>query len=224
MKTKCFFYIILFVLVFSFNCFSEFDEFLMPPGLDNIHLGMDWKTFLSIRKNVEISNFGPDTDKSIIPDSDKPQDALTEKLSQQDLFDQALYGFDKGLLEMVMLGGELKSNGTKRNKFLAYVISKYKNPTRLSLMTKQKGHGVITWERDTTHINAILPIVNQLELLKNKDFISLQIMTREHAEKIKALGTEHTPYTTKAETEDEQKLIDSLKNEITTFIDNKGSR
>lgn len=49
---------------------------LMPQGFEPIHIGMGWRSLVSLRPNAEILNIMPDPGEDLKPDPDPPPRAV----------------------------------------------------------------------------------------------------------------------------------------------------
>ena len=219
MKIVSFSVCLLFLLVGI--CFGASQDSLMPPEVENLHLGMDWRSVVATRKNAQIANFGPDL-ADLTPDPNKPQEGLTEEFPQNSLFGRALYLFENGILVVIQLGAEY--NQEKRTRFLDQAIPRYGKSNRVTLLTDQKDYAVVTWEKDGVQVNAMFPPSKVKWVQRIKPVFVLQIIKKDYAKKIKALGAEGSFHTAKASTEAERKMVNSVEKEITNILRQKKSR
>lgn len=162
------------------------DNGLMPEGFEQIHLGMDWGSMISLRPNAEIMNMMPSPNTDLEPDPKEPKSGLVERL-KSGAFERVIYVFEDGVLVAIMFGGEeAESSAVERKNLLGRVAEKRGMPSHIEIMGKEKGQGIFTWESQSTQVNVIAPAS---EAKTKRGVLGLQIMDRKYAERIKALGS-----------------------------------
>lgn len=178
---------LLFLGIMCSSCFAEPNTNDVPPEIAGVSLGMDWKAFLALGRDVEVMNVMPEKPIDVIPDPDHPRRSLTEKLKKGP-FDRVIYGFENSKLTSIMIGGEVKKERANRTGVLRQVLSQYGAPDTIGIMRDQKGHGVLKWHRNHAQIRAILPAKDET------GFVSVQVMSNNVAEQIeKAEKTQSKP-------------------------------
>ena len=164
---------------------SSQQENLMSVGFEQVKIGMDWRSLVTLRTNAEIMNSMPDPGTNLKPDPDKPKEGLDEKLSKGS-FERVLYVFDNGALVAVMFAKEKNSSASGKSEEIIRKVARERGmPTHIELTGNRRDHGVFTWQDQTLHINVIVPTDEEKP---KKGVIGLQIMDRKYAERIKAIG------------------------------------
>lgn len=193
-------------------------ENLMPFGFDQVRIGMDWRSLVALRPNAEIMNMMPNPDTDLKPDQEKPKAGLVEKLTTG-TFDRVLYSFENGVLVAVMFGKDKTRSalGEKEN-VIRKVAQKHGMPIRIEFVGNRQEQGVLTWQDQSLHINVIAPTD---DADPTRSVIGLQIMSREYAERIKAIGVfDDVDKGNNPQGADEQRL-DNFKSEIKKLLSEK---
>lgn len=159
---------------------------LMPEGFEQIQIGMDWRSLVSIRPNAEILNMMPNPDEDLKPDPEKPKSGLFEKLSEK-AYSVVYYSFEDGVLVAVMFGKEKgRSTPLERENAIRRVGQGRGEPTKIQLTGKRHDQGVISWQDQNLHINVMVPTD---EAHATQSVVGLQVMDRKYAERINAIGS-----------------------------------
>lgn len=158
----------------------------LPEGFDGVHLGMDWASLISLRKNLQVLSLMPDNEEALKPDPETPREGLTERLAGEGPFDTVLYAFDRGHLVGVMFGKDIQPDGREREQVLRFVVEKCGKPSRIALLEEQGHHRVWTWRDQVLHVNLIIPTDT---ITAEKQSLTLQMMDRDYAKKVSAPGS-----------------------------------
>jgi len=159
---------------------------LMPQGFEQIHIGMDWRSLVSLRPNAEIMNMMPNPAADLKPDPETPKSGLVEKLSGVP-YDRVIYSFEDGVLVAVMFGKEKgRSTPLERENEIRRVGQGRGEPTKIQLTGKRHDQGVISWQDQNLLINVMVPTD---EADATRSVVGLQVMDRKYAERIKAIGS-----------------------------------
>jgi len=193
----------------------------LPEGFDGVHLGMNWASLISLRGNVQVLSLMPDTEEALTPDPEAPREGLTERLPGPGPFDKVLYAFENGLLVGMMFGKDIQRGGQEREDLLRFVVEKCGKPSRIALLEKQGHHSVLTWRDEALHVNLVIPTD---KMTSDKRFVALQIMDREYAERISALGSPTKPEEETKQTAVDGSAVETLKAEINGYLESEGSR
>jgi hypothetical protein len=178
--------IIICFLMASVTLASSQNTGLMPEGFEQIYIGMDWRSLVSLRPSVEIMNMMPNPGADLKPDPENPKSGLVEKLSGGQ-YDRVLYSFEDGVLVAVMFGKENgRATPLERENAIRRVGQGRGIPTKIQLIGKRHDQGVITWQDQNLHINVMAPTD---DADATQSVIGLQIMDRKYAERIKAIGS-----------------------------------
>ena len=145
---------------------------LMPEGFDQIRIGMDWRSLVSLRPNAEILNMMPDPGEILKPDPQHPKSGLFEKLSGT-AYSVVYYSFEDGVLVAVMFGKEKgRSTPLERENAIRRIGQGRGEPIKIQLTGKRHDQGVLTWQDQTLHIN----VMHQLATRYDRKRIGLQDM------------------------------------------------
>lgn len=118
---------------------------LMPQGFEPIHIGMGWRSLVSLRPNAEILNIMPDPGEDLKPDPETPQSGLFEKLSGKE-YSVVYYSFEDGGLAAVMFGQEKgRSTSLEREDAIRRIVQGRGEPTKIQLTGTRHDQGVISW-------------------------------------------------------------------------------
>ena len=161
-------------------------ENLMPVSFDQIRIGMDWRSLVSLRPNAEIMNMMPDPAVDLKPDPETPKSGLAEKLSGAP-YDRVIYSFEDGVLVAVMFGKEKgRSTPLERENEIRRVGQGRGEPTKIQLTGNRHDQGVISWQDQNLLINVMVPTD---ETNATRSVVGLQVMDQKYAKRIKAIGS-----------------------------------
>ena len=153
---------------------SEANDNLMPQGFEKIHLGMDWRTVISLRPKAEITSLAPRTGVDLKPNPDIPKESLMEEPSDIMPY-SVMYTFKNGLLVHVLWGK--KSEGfsvTERHDLIKRVVNSRGAPQKIHWEGTTPEHGRITWQDAKTKVDVVMPIGKTDTRVTS---VGLQIMT-----------------------------------------------
>lgn len=193
---------------------------LMPEGFDQIRIGMDWRSLVSLRPNAEILNMMPDPGEILKPDPQHPKSGLFEKLSGT-AYSVVYYSFEDGVLVAVMFGKEKgRSTPLERENAIRRIGQGRGEPIKIQLTGKRHDQGVLTWQDQTLHINVMAPTG---DADTTGSVIGLQIMNLKYAERIKAIGVSDDAEKDKDLQSADKQRLETLKSEIKTLLSVKDS-
>jgi hypothetical protein len=176
----------IFFLMASVTFAGSHNTSLMPEGFEQIQIGMDWRSLVSLRPNAEIMNMMPNPTADLKPDPETPKSGLVETLSGG-AYDRVIYSFEDGVLVAVMFGKEKgRSTPLERENAIRQVGQVRGEPTKIQLTGKRHDQGVISWQDQDLHINVMLPTD---EAHTTQSVVGLQVMDRKYAERINAIGS-----------------------------------
>lgn len=188
---------------------------LMPIGFDKVHIGMKWRTLVTLRPNAEIMNMLPNPGAELKPDPGKPKDGLVEKLTTGP-FNRVLYSFDDGALVAVMFGEEKgRSAPGDRNNVIRSIAQNLGMPIRIQIVGSRREQGVLTWQDPTLHINVMVPTD---DANSTSSIIGLQIMNLNYAKRIKAIGVSGDAKKGNDPQDADKQRIETLKSEIKKLL------
>lgn len=188
---------------------------IMPAGFDQIHIGMDWRSVVSLRPHAEIMNMMPASDTDLKPDPRNPKAGLTEKLASGP-FERVLYSFEDGVLVAVMFGKEAgKAPLGEREGLIRKVAGERGMPVRIEIVGNRRDQGVLTWQDQSLHINVI---VSADDTKTKKGVFGFQIMNRKYAERIKAIGASVNARKDSDLQDAEKEKLDVFKSKIEKII------
>lgn len=177
--------IIIFFLMINTVFAGSQQDGLMPDGFEQVYIGMDWRSLVSLRPNAEIMNMMPDPNTNLKPNPEKPKNGLVEKLAMGQ-FDRVLYSFEDGVLVAVMFGKEKsRSISSERENVIRKIAQGRGMPIRIQMTGNRHDQGVLTWQDQNLHINVMAPTD---DADSTRSVIGLQIMNLKYAERIKAIG------------------------------------
>lgn len=177
----------IYLLMASVVCAGSQDTGLMPDGFEQLHIGMDWRSLVSLRPNAEIMNMMPDPGETPKPDPERPKSGLFEKLHEAAAFSVVYYNFENGVLVAVMFGKEKgRSTLLEQENATRRVGRSRGEPTRIQLTGKRQDQGIISWQDQNLHINVMVPTD---EADATQSVFGLQVMDRKYAERIEAIGS-----------------------------------
>jgi hypothetical protein len=192
---------------------------VMPPGFERVCIGMDWRSLVLLRPDAEIMNMMPDPGADLEPDPEKPQPALVEELTSQP-FDRAIYSFEQGILVAVMFGRALGTTSAGEWEELVRTIGReHGAPSRIGLSGNQRDQGVLTWQRKALLINVIVPAA---DVRPSKSVLGLQIMNRDYAERIKAIGVSDNAEKAGEWQDADRRRLEAFTNEAQKALMEKG--
>lgn len=193
---------------------------LMPEGFDQIRIGMDWRSLVSLRPNAEILNMMPDPGEILKPDPQHPKSGLFEKLSGT-AYSVVYYSFEDGVLVAVMFGKEKgRSTPLERENAIRRIGQGRGEPIKIQLTGKRHDQGVLTWQDQALHINVMAPTD---DADTTGSVIGLQIMNLKYAERIKAIGVSDDAEKDKDLQSADKQRLETLKSEIKTLLSVKDS-
>lgn len=193
------------------------DNTLMPEGFEKIHLGMDWSSLISLRPNVEIFNLMPDPHDKLKPNPKKPKSGLIEQLTSGP-FEHATYFFEDGVLVAAMFGREETDPSTvERQKLLGRVAEKRGMPSSIEIMEEEKGLGILTWIDQSAQVNVIAPVSKGKT---KRGVLVFQVMDRQYAEHIKALGSSVKRTTKMDRAKGDEVKVNALEAEVRGLLSN----
>lgn len=196
------------------------DADLMPEGFEKIHIGMDWRSLLSLRSNTEILNMMPNPGEDLKPDPEKPKSGLFEKLPGN-AYGVVYYFFEEEVLVAVMFGKEKgRFSSGERKKVIRKTAQERGMPTRIGIVGNRHDQGVLTWQDQTLHINVMVPTD---DADPTGSVIGLQIMNLEYAERIKAIGVSDDAKKDKDLQGADKQRLETLKSEIKALLSVKDS-
>ena len=177
--------VICFLMICSAVAGSQQDG-LMPVGFDQVYIGMGWQALVELRPNAEIMDMEPDPGKSLKPNIEEPKEGLVEELSAGP-FDRVLYSFENGVLAALMFGKKDSSSSSIERKNLLGMVAKERGmPAQIELVGDGHDLGVLTWNDHDVQVNVIAP---SNDAMSKNGVLGLQIMDRDYAERIKAIGS-----------------------------------
>ncbi|MDD5704865.1 MAG: hypothetical protein PHR35_03005 [Kiritimatiellae bacterium] len=203
---------LLFLGITCSACFAEPNTNDVPPEIAGVSLGMHWRAFLALGRDVEVLNAMPDKTTVVAPDPDHPQRSLTEKL-ENGPFDRVIYGFENGTLTSIMIGGEVKEKRANRAGVLRQVLVQYGAPDSIGIMRDQKSHGLLKWHGNHTQIRAILPTKDET------GFVCVQILSDSVAEQIENAEKAQSPPFHSGEEGESNTLMSVLRAEVSVVLD-----
>lgn len=196
------------------------DAGLMPGGFEQIHIGMDWRSLVSLRPNAEIMNMMPDPGETLKPDPERPKSGLFEKLPGAAAFSVVYYNFEDGVLVAVMFAKEKdRSTSLERENAIRRVGRGRGEPTKIQLTGKRHDQGVISWQDQNLHINVMVPID---EAGATRSVLGLQVMDRKYAERIKAIGSVDVAEMDQAQQRADEMRLEAFKSKVKTNLSTNG--
>lgn len=174
------------LLVFALADYEQGGFPLMPEGFEEIRLGMKWDEMITIRPNAVILNMMPNGKEELRPDPTKPRVGLEEKVADSTgIFKRAVFVFEDGRLVGAMLASAPIVSKEQRHVFLDKMISTTGIPDRAAIAESEPKQVIATWNRDDKIVNAVFASSG---LQGAEASVTLQIITRDFAEKIGAPG------------------------------------
>ncbi|MGI6301025.1 MAG: hypothetical protein ACOX52_08215 [Verrucomicrobiota bacterium] len=192
---------------------------VMPQGFEQIHIGMDWRSLVSLRPNAEIMNMMPNPATDLKPDPETPKSGLVEKLSGGQ-YDRVIYSFEDGVLVAVMFGKEKgRSTPLERETEIRRVGQARGEPTKIQLTGKRHDQGVISWQDQNLHINVMVPTD---EADATQSVVGLQVMDRKYADRIKAIGTVDDTEMDQAQERTDEMRLETFKSRVKANLSANG--
>lgn len=214
---KSMFLVYLFIAV-NILAASESNKDIMPPGFEQVQIGMDWRSMVKLRPNAEV--FMRRVNEERKPDPDKPR-ALTEELVSGPLSPgRAFYSFEGGTLAAVMfVREEGRYSANTSNELITRVSRGGRMPDRIGMTGRHRDHAALTWQDENLHVNVMMPTDASKP---NEKMICLQILDRRYAERIKVIGVtdNSTKIDQKTQNADKERIA-AIRNEVEKIL--KGS-
>ena len=189
---------------------------MMPSGCENITLGMDWNTFLTIRPHVQLFNLSVESESDLLPQRDHPHGGLLETLPDNQEFSKAFYAFEQGMLVAVTFGKEQKDISKERETFMRRMAKTRGMPNKITVMSSDEQYGVMIWRTEDVHINAIVPFKTDTA---SRQFVILQIMTQQYAEQLERQEIRDSTPTSGAQ--NHQAALDALQQEMIMYMESQ---
>ncbi len=192
---------------------------LMPDGFEQILIGMDWRSLVSLRPDAEIMNMMPNPAADLKPDPETPKSGLVEKLSGGP-YDRVIYSFEDGVLVAVMFGKEKgRSTPLERESAIRRVGQGRGEPTKIQLTGKRYDQGVISWKDKNLHINVMVPTD---EADATQSVVGLQVMDRKYAERINAIGSVDNTEINQAQQGANELRLEAFKSKVNATLSASG--
>lgn len=208
-----------FFCLFVSVTFAESQQAIpMPKGFEQIRIGMEWSALITLRKNVELINMMPKPGEDLKPDPEKFKEGLTEILADGEPFERVLYSFENGILVAVIFGKNKEISQNDRLHVISLLTKQRGRPSFIKLMKDRHDQSILSWQDQTIHINAIVPTN---KVLTDRSFITFQIMNRNYAKKIKALGIVNVMDRESREKNENRVALESLYSEIEAILKNE---
>ena len=192
---------------------------LMPDGFEQIRIGMDWRSLVSLRPNAMILNMMPDPGEILKPDPQHSKSGLFEKLSGT-AYSVVYYSFEDGVLVAVMFGKEKgRSTPLERENTIRRIGEGRGEPIKIQLTGKRQGQGVISWKNQNLLINVMVPTD---DADATQSVLGLQVMDTKYAERIKAIGSSDDSEKKQVRQGTNELRLEAFKYRVKTILSTNG--